>query len=115
MLCRRDFSEHSVSIFAHQIKYEYDGSNRSVSIEVIVLEHFCAADQNISSSSLHTRTFHAVFRPFMSDNRKQDGKTTAAQSKLIIDMLKIIECLGSGHSNIWYNTGGCYEYYRCVT
>ena len=37
VLCRRDYYERE---FSHQIKSEYYGGNISVSIEVIVLEHF---------------------------------------------------------------------------
>ena len=42
MLCRRDYAEKVVASFAHQIQSEYYGSNRSVSIEGIVLEQFNA-------------------------------------------------------------------------
>ena len=62
--CRRDYSEGSVSSFAHQIKPEYYGGNLSVTIEGIVLEHFSAlpkADINLITPS---RQRHAVFHPF---------------------------------------------------
>ena len=40
VLCRRDYFERVVENFAHQIKSEYYGENRSVSIEGIELERF---------------------------------------------------------------------------
>ena len=43
VLCCRDYSERLVASFANQIKSEYYGVNRSVSIEGIALEHFIAA------------------------------------------------------------------------
>ena len=46
VLCRRDYAERLVASFAKQIQYEYYGGNRSVSIEVIALEHFSAAPQS---------------------------------------------------------------------
>ena len=42
VLCRRDYAERLVAIFAQQIQSEYYGANRSVSIEDIALEHFSA-------------------------------------------------------------------------
>ena len=42
VLCRCDYSDRVVAIFAHQIQSEYYGGNRSFSIEVIALEHFSA-------------------------------------------------------------------------
>ena len=53
VLCHRDYSERVVASFANQIKYEYYGGNRSVSIEVIELENFSAVPQaDINSSTL---------------------------------------------------------------
>ena len=40
VMCCRDYSDRVVASFAHQIKSEYYGVNRSVSIECIVLEYF---------------------------------------------------------------------------
>ena len=48
VLCCRDYAEHVVAIFSHQIKSEYYGSNRYVSIEGIYLEHFSNTDQETS-------------------------------------------------------------------
>ena len=42
VLCRRDYAERVVAIFANQIQSEHYGGNRSVSIEGITLEHFIA-------------------------------------------------------------------------
>ena len=55
VLCRSDYEDHIVSIFAHQIKSESCGGNRSVSIEGIELENFSASNQ--ASLSL---TYEAV-------------------------------------------------------
>ena len=40
VLCRRDYAERVVASFANQIKSEYYGINRSVSIKGIALEPF---------------------------------------------------------------------------
>ena len=45
VLCRRDYAECVVAIFAHQIQYEYYDGNRSVSIEGIDLEKLSATYQ----------------------------------------------------------------------
>ena len=71
VLCCRDNAELVVSSFAHQIKSEYYGGNRSVSIEGTNLEHFSATYQETSSYSLHSRTRHAAFHYFLSDNSKK--------------------------------------------
>ena len=42
VLCRRYYAESLVASFANQIKSEYYGGNRSVSIEGIALESFSA-------------------------------------------------------------------------
>ena len=51
VLCRRDYAERVVAIFANQIQYEYYGGNRYVSIEGIELEHLSAAPQTDINSS----------------------------------------------------------------
>ena len=88
VLCRIYYVERVVASFAHQIKYEYYGGNRSVSIEVISLEKFIKTDQGTLSSSLHSRTFNSMFHSFMYDNIKQDADTTDVNRKLIIELLK---------------------------
>ena len=45
MLCRCDYSERVVDSFTHQIQSEYYGGNKSVSIDIIALEHFSALPQ----------------------------------------------------------------------
>ena len=42
ILCCQYYDERLVARFSHQIQSEYYGGNRSVSIEVIALEHFSA-------------------------------------------------------------------------
>ena len=49
LLCRRDYAEHVVAIFAHQIKSKYYGGNRYVSIEVVDLKRFSATYQETFS------------------------------------------------------------------
>ena len=61
MLCRRDYFERLVAIFAHQIQSEYYGGNRSVSIEGIALEHFSALTQTEINLSTKVYPRHAVF------------------------------------------------------
>ena len=52
-LCRRDYSERVVEIFANQIQSEYYGVNISVSIDGIALEHFSAVPQKNILIQLH--------------------------------------------------------------
>ena len=58
---------------------------------------------------------HAVFHSFFSGYRKQDADITAAMSKCIIETLKNRKVLFPGISNIWQNTDGFAEQYRCTT
>ena len=51
VLCRRDYAERLVARFANQIKSEYYGVNRYVSIEGITLKHFSAAPKAYIMSS----------------------------------------------------------------
>ena len=81
VLCRRDYAERIVASFANQIKSEYYGGNRSVSIEGIALEHFSASPQADINSSTLSRPRHAVFHSFLSDDIKQDAATNTAHSK----------------------------------
>ena len=61
MLCRRDYAEHIVARFLHQIQSEYYDVNRYVSIEGIYLKHFSDTYQETTSYYLHSRTRHYVF------------------------------------------------------
>ena len=88
-LCRRDYSEKVVASFDNQIQSEYYGVNRSVSTEVIALEHFSALTQ--TEINLSTKPFpqHAVFLFFFkSDDSKQGAATTTAHIKRFIYLLK---------------------------
>ena len=115
MLCRRQYTKLVVAICAHQIQSESYGGNRSVSIEVINVEHFSATYYKTSLSSSHICTRHAVFHSFLSDNNKQDASKIDAHINQIIDLLGEYIYLGSGVSTIWDNTDGCAEHYRFDT
>ena len=56
-----------------------------------------------------------MFHSFLSDNSKQDAAITAEHSKLIIELLGKIKCVGAGEITIWDNTDACAEYYRRAT
>ena len=89
MLCRRDYSERLVASFSNQIQSEYYGGNISVSLEVIVLEHFNALPQTEINSSAEPCPRHAVFHSFFLDDSKQYASTTTAHSNRLIELLKI--------------------------
>ena len=59
VLCRCDYAKHLVSRFAHQIRSEHYGGNKSLSIEGISLGHFSAIYQEISLSCFHSLTRHS--------------------------------------------------------
>ena len=75
-----------ISSFPHQIQSEYYGGNRSVSIEGIVLFHFSALQQPVTFLYSGDFPWHAGFDSFLM--KKQDDATTAAHSKLIIELLQ---------------------------
>ena len=52
VLCRRDYAERVFYSFYHQIQSEYYGGNISVSIEVIVLEHFSELPKEYINSAI---------------------------------------------------------------
>ena len=64
LLCRRDYAERVVAIFAHQIQSEYYCGNIYVSIEGIPLEHFSALPQIEIKLSKKPCLRHAVFHYF---------------------------------------------------
>ena len=103
-----------VASFANQIKSEYYGGNRSVSIEGIALEHYSAAPQADIMSSTLARQRYALFYSFLSDDSKQDAATTTAHSKLLISLLKK-KVLTTSLRTIWENTGSSAEQYRCAS
>ena len=88
MLCRHDYAERIVASFANQIQSEYYGGNISVSIEVIVLEHFSALPQIEINLPTKPCPQHAVFHSFLSDDNKQDATTTTAHRNRLIELLK---------------------------
>ena len=87
-LCRCDYDERVVAIFAHQIQSEYYGVNISVSIEGILLEPFSTLPQPNINSTTPSNQRHSVFYSFLSDDSKQYAATTTAHSKHLISFLK---------------------------
>ena len=55
VLCCRDYYERVITSFANKIQSEYYGGNRSVSIEVITLEHFSSLPKTDNSSTTPSR------------------------------------------------------------
>ena len=100
VLCRRYYAERVVASFANQIKSEYYGGNRSVSIEGISLENFNAVPKADINSSTISRQRHAVFHSFVSDDSKQDYATTTAHRKLLISFIKGEKVLTTSLSTI---------------
>ena len=86
--CRRDYAEWVVAIFAHQIQSEYYGGNRSMSIEVIALEHISAVPQADINSYTISRQRYTVFHSFLSEDSKQDVANNTAHSKQLISFIK---------------------------
>ena len=100
MLCRHDYAERVVSSFAHQIQSEYYSGNRSMSIEVIVLEHFSALPKTGINTSMESCRRHAVFHPIFLDDDKQYASTTTSYRKHLIALLKS-KLLMSSLSTTW--------------
>ena len=115
MICCRDNIERVVASSPHQIQSEYYGGNRSVSIQAIALEYLSALPQTEINSSTKPCPHYAVFHSFLSDDRKQDSATTTAYSNCLIELLKKQKKLMSTLSEIWKNTDGCAEQYRCAS
>ena len=65
IICRRDYAERVVARFANQIKSEYYGRNRYVSIEGIALENFSAVSQEDINLTSISRQRHALFHSFI--------------------------------------------------
>ena len=70
VLCCCNYTERVVAIFSCQIQSEYYGVNISVSIEVILLEHFSTLPKADINSTTQSRQSHAVFHYFLSDDKK---------------------------------------------
>ena len=64
VLCRCDYAERFVASFSNQIKSEYYGGNRSMYIEVIVLEHFSALPQTEINAPTEPCLQNSVFHYF---------------------------------------------------
>ena len=92
VLCSRDYDQRVVASFAHQIQSEYQGGNRSRSIEGIALEYFNALSKRGINSSTKPCPWHAVFQFFLDDS-KQDAATTNSHRKLLIKLLEEIKVL----------------------
>ena len=60
-----DYSERLVASFAHQIKSEYCGNNRYLSIEGIAFEHFSAPTQNETATTPQSRKHRAMIHSFL--------------------------------------------------
>ena len=105
VLCCCDYAEEIVASFYHQIKAEYYGGNRLVSIEGIALENFSALQLTIPLLTPYNLSGNAVFYSFWSDNIQQYSSTTPAHSKHIIKLLKK-KLSFSDISTIWDNTDG---------
>ena len=84
VLCRSDCAERIVSSFANQIKSEYYGGNRYLSIEGIVLENLSASNQKILSLKSETVSHQAVFHLFLSDESKKYAAKKPEHSKNIM-------------------------------
>ena len=115
MLCRRDYAERVVASFSNQIKSEYYVGNRSVSIEVIALEHFSALPQIELNTYTKPCLRCAVFHYFLSDDRKQDAANNTTHRNFFIEILKEQKLLMSTLSKIWENTYSCAEQYICAS
>ena len=84
MLCCRDYAERVVASYAHQIQPYYYGGNISLSIEVIVFEHFSELTQTEIKASTKPCPLHAAFHSLFPDDRKQDAANTTAHRKRLI-------------------------------
>ena len=104
MLCRCDYAERLVASFYHEIKSEYYGGHRSVSIKGIVLEYFSALTQTEINSSKKSCPRHAEFHSFLSDDSKQYASTNTAHCKSFIKILKEKKTLTSTLSTIYTTT-----------
>ena len=69
-LCHRDYFEKLAASFYHQIQSEYCSGNRSVSIEVISLEHLSVLPETDINSSTKSFPHYSVYPFFLSNDRK---------------------------------------------
>ena len=115
VFCWHDYAEQVVYSFAHQIKFEYYGGNISVSIDVILLDHFISFQNPSPLLSSGDLKLQDLFHSFFSDGRKQDSFTKSAFSKHIIESFQNRQLCFVDLSNIWENKDGCEVQYRCAT
>ena len=106
VLCRSDYAQRVVARFANQIKSEYYGGNRSVSIEGIVLEIFIAVPHTNLNSTTPSSQRHTAFHSFLSDDSKKDAATNTAYRKVLISLLNEKKVLVTSLGSIWENTDG---------
>ena len=88
VLCRRDYAERVVAIFAHKIQSYYYGGNISVYIEGIESENFRALPQKYINSTTPSLQRHALFHSFLSDDSKQDSATNNTHINCFISLIK---------------------------
>ena len=81
-----------------------------MSIEGIALEHLSEPTHTETGVTPQSRTRHAVFYPFLSDDRKQDSSAANAHSKYTIELLKQRNIVLNKLSTIWENIYGCAEH-----
>ena len=96
--------------FTHKFQYKYYGVNISVSIEIIVLEHFSASRNTSPFSVQRSWTWYDVFHSFLYNDRKQDVTTTAAHRKNHLFVEELTNYFYN-LSTIWENTYDCTENY----
>ena len=86
-----------------------------MSIEGISLKNFSAPTHTETTETPQSRTRHAVFHSFLSNDIKQDSTKTIAHRKRTIELLKQHNIMSNALSTIWVNTDGCADHYRCAT
>ena len=113
--CCQDYAERLVAQFANQIQSKYYGSNRSVSMEGVALEHFKATLVDAVANPSNDDIIQAVFHSFLSDDSAQDGATTATHTRQLLQKLLDSDIIKAGLSTLWESTDGCAEQYRSAT
>ena len=88
IICRRDYADRVVTIFANQIQSEYYCGNISVYIEGIALEHFSAFSKNRYQFNYTITSTSYSISLFLSDNSKQDAAATNEHRKSFISLIK---------------------------
>ena len=65
------------------------------------------------NSTTPSRQRHAAFYSFLSDDSKLNSDTTTSHRKIFISLLKDKKLVAASLSEIWENTDGCAEQYKC--